>query len=64
MAAPRHSENGTCPHCGKATDIDFRPFCSRRCANLDLAKWLGEEYRVPSVEPPDDIEQMFEEGDL
>jgi endogenous inhibitor of DNA gyrase (YacG/DUF329 family) len=36
----------TCPICGKATEQAWRPFCSRRCADLDLAKWLGEGYRI------------------
>ncbi len=25
----------------------FRPFCSRRCADIDLGRWFGEEYRIP-----------------
>jgi hypothetical protein len=36
----------TCPICGKATEKAWRPFCSRRCADVDLAKWLGEGYRI------------------
>ena len=29
------------------------PFCSRRCQQIDLAKWLTGEYRIPTNEPPD-----------
>lgn len=37
----------TCPSCGKPADPKYRPFCSRRCADLDLARWLNESYRLP-----------------
>jgi endogenous inhibitor of DNA gyrase (YacG/DUF329 family) len=43
-----------CPVCGKAADIEMRPFCSKRCADLDLAKWLDGDYRVPTDEAPSD----------
>lgn len=42
-----------CPGCGKPTDEKFRPFCSKRCADIDLGRWLKESYRVPSDEQPD-----------
>jgi len=43
-----------CPICGKAVATqDYRPFCSKRCADVDLGNWLGERYAVPAVEPPD-----------
>lgn len=38
----------TCPICGKAVDADYRPFCSRRCADVDLGRWLTEGYRIPA----------------
>jgi len=28
----------------------FRPFCSRRCADIDLGRWLDESYRIPAAE--------------
>ena len=43
----------TCPICAKATDPKYRPFCSRRCADIDLGKWLTERYTIP-VEAWDD----------
>ena len=39
-----------CPMCGRPTEARFRPFCSRRCADLDLQRWLSGAYAVPSVE--------------
>ncbi|WP_319826060.1 DNA gyrase inhibitor YacG [Thalassovita sp.] len=49
----------TCPICKKPSDPVYRPFCSKRCADVDLAKWLGGEYAVPSNDP-EDIEKAIE----
>ena len=48
---------GKCPICGKATDSSYRPFCSKRCADVDLQRWLSGGYAIPAVENengPDD----------
>jgi len=45
-----------CPMCGKATAEKFKPFCSARCRTIDLGKWLGEGYRLPTDEIPDESE--------
>ena len=37
---------GKCPICGKLADAKLQPFCSARCADIDLGRWLGETYRV------------------
>jgi uncharacterized protein len=42
-----------CPICGRAATLATRPFCSKRCADVDLARWLGEAYRVPATEEDD-----------
>lgn len=42
-----------CPVCGKPTVADYRPFCSRRCADVDLGRWLTGSYRVPTAEAPE-----------
>lgn len=39
---------GKCPICKKAAVVEHRPFCSKRCAKVDLGRWLGEVYRVPA----------------
>jgi endogenous inhibitor of DNA gyrase (YacG/DUF329 family) len=36
-----------CPICGKPQDTRFKPFCSRRCADLDLGQWLKGGYAIP-----------------
>jgi uncharacterized protein len=51
----------SCPTCGKASHVKFRPFCSQRCKDLDLSRWLNEEYRVPVVEE-DPLEDELEDG--
>lgn len=43
----------TCPICGRPTTPRYRPFCSKRCADVDLGKWFGGAYAVPSNEPED-----------
>lgn len=44
-----------CPQCGKPAVKDYAPFCSKRCADVDLARWFREDYRIPVQEPvPDD----------
>ncbi|MFN3575694.1 MAG: DNA gyrase inhibitor YacG [Tabrizicola sp.] len=37
-----------CPICGKPAVPSYRPFCSRRCADVDLGRWLTEGYRIPA----------------
>ncbi|WP_170327929.1 DNA gyrase inhibitor YacG [Ruegeria arenilitoris] len=43
----------SCPICGEDTVVKFRPFCSKRCADIDLAKWLNGSYAVPSQREED-----------
>ena len=42
----------SCPICGKPAATPHGAFCSKRCADLDLGRWLGEGYRIPSAEKP------------
>jgi endogenous inhibitor of DNA gyrase (YacG/DUF329 family) len=39
-----------CPICGRPAEQRFRPFCSRRCADVDLSRWLSGTYAIPAVE--------------
>lgn len=44
-----------CPICGKLAVERYRPFCSARCADVDLNRWLSGVYAIPVVEeaPPE-----------
>ena len=46
-----------CAVCGKSVDAKYRPFCTKRCADIDLGRWLKEGYRVPTREAPTDEEE-------
>ena len=43
-----------CPVCGKPPVETFQPFCSRRCADVDLNRWLSGVYAVPVKEEEDE----------
>ena len=53
-----------CPICSKPQLVRHKPFCSERCANIDLARWLGGSYRIPlcTEEPRDgsDSERTYD----
>jgi uncharacterized protein len=40
-----------CVRCAKPVEARFRPFCSQRCADIDLGAWVSGAYRVPTDEP-------------
>ena len=44
-----------CPMCGKPSLDQTRPFCSSRCANLDLGRWLDGKYRILTDETSNDV---------
>jgi endogenous inhibitor of DNA gyrase (YacG/DUF329 family) len=43
-----------CPVCGKPSVAAARPFCSTRCADVDLGRWLTGQYRIPG--PPAELD--------
>jgi endogenous inhibitor of DNA gyrase (YacG/DUF329 family) len=45
---------GRCPVCGKPRSETFRPFCSKRCAHVDLNRWLSGVYRIETKEEPEE----------
>lgn len=54
----------SCPICAAETHQDYKPFCSKRCADVDLGRWLGGSYAIPSRDPEDQeklAEAMIEE---
>ena len=51
-----------CPMCEKPTEAKWRPFCSKRCADVDLGNWMTGAYAAPSEDPlsESDVEQILE----
>lgn len=47
---------GRCPICKDETEQAFRPFCSSRCADIDLGKWMTGSYAIPVTEHTGDSE--------
>lgn len=46
-----------CPECRRASTRESYPFCSERCRNLDLSRWLTGAYAIPVA----DDESMADE---
>lgn len=46
-----------CPICDKPTVEAYKPFCSKRCADVDLARWFNGVYTTPAVEMDDEVEE-------
>ncbi|MDP3173930.1 MAG: DNA gyrase inhibitor YacG [Phenylobacterium sp.] len=42
-----------CPICRKPVEPEYRPFCSKRCADVDLQRWMVGAYAVPASEEDD-----------
>ena len=53
----------SCPICGKPVDPEFKPFCSKRCADLDLHRWLSGVYAIPTKDDEDEDGERPAEGE-
>jgi len=68
MKAAKEAKSVACPICGKDAAARFAPFCSARCKQIDLNRWLSEVYVVPgddgpaNSDEPDPSEQGGEPG--
>jgi endogenous inhibitor of DNA gyrase (YacG/DUF329 family) len=52
-----------CPICGNPRDADYPPFCSKRCSDVDLGRWLKGDYAIPVLADDDeDGEQARADG--
>jgi endogenous inhibitor of DNA gyrase (YacG/DUF329 family) len=60
---PESADSKGCPVCGKPVEERWRPFCSKRCADVDLHRWLSGRYAVPVVENEDDVTTVPKPGD-
>jgi uncharacterized protein len=47
---------GRCPICKAPTVTTYRPFCSARCRDVDLSRWLRGGYAIPGAEPAEGVE--------
>ncbi len=54
-------ERKTCAICGKPRDQRYDPFCSKRCADVDLHRWLSGVYVVPGGETASDAPEGEED---
>jgi endogenous inhibitor of DNA gyrase (YacG/DUF329 family) len=54
MISPPLAPDRQCPICGKPVLEQFRPFCSRRCGDVDLNRWMSGVYAIPVRETDDD----------
>jgi endogenous inhibitor of DNA gyrase (YacG/DUF329 family) len=45
-----------CPICGRPATAEARPFCSRRCADVDLQRWLSGRYAIPASDDEADAD--------
>ena len=64
MSAPDDTPARRCAICSKPQDPKFRPFCSKRCADIDLGRWLKGNYVIPGRDadegdqaPSNDVEE-------
>jgi len=44
----QNQKQAACPICGKPSEPRYRPFCSARCADIDLGRWFAGVYRLPA----------------
>jgi endogenous inhibitor of DNA gyrase (YacG/DUF329 family) len=51
--APRKQAARKCPICGKPATEASKPFCSERCRDVDLNRWLSDSYRIPAARDDD-----------
>ena len=51
------------PICGRAPEKEFRPFCSKRCADIDLGRWFNENYVVPEPIDPETVDIQRNQDD-
>ena len=53
-AKDKSTHTKPCPTCGAPAIFETFPFCSRRCADIDLGRWFQGAYAIPAVDAADD----------
>jgi endogenous inhibitor of DNA gyrase (YacG/DUF329 family) len=61
MADP--TKSNACPICGKPADAERKPFCSKRCADVDLHRWFSGVYAAPVTADEEEDERREETGE-
>jgi endogenous inhibitor of DNA gyrase (YacG/DUF329 family) len=52
------AEGAKCPICGRPVEPRHKPFCSKRCADVDLSRWLTGSYVVAGAAPEEEEDEM------
>jgi endogenous inhibitor of DNA gyrase (YacG/DUF329 family) len=60
--SPSLAPEKPCPICGKPGTERFRPFCSKRCADIDLHRWLSGVYAVPAKDEEEEDGRPEDKG--
>ena len=50
----RTAKGKPCPICGKPATESSKPFCSERCRDVDLNRWLSNSYKIPAARNDDE----------
>jgi endogenous inhibitor of DNA gyrase (YacG/DUF329 family) len=53
-----------CPICHRPSEAKYRPFCSRRCADIDLGRWMTGSYAIPSEDAVENDPEAPEQTSL
>ena len=64
MSSPSETRK-KCAICSRPVQERYKPFCSQRCANIDLGRWLNEAYRIPAkleVDNDEDVPDQAPKG--
>ena len=57
-ASPKPAPLRPCPVCGKPGNAAHKPFCSARCRQVDLGRWLAGDYAIPARETDEDTDEV------
>nr|WP_068088417.1 DNA gyrase inhibitor YacG [Pseudovibrio stylochi] len=55
----RKKQKPKCPICKQPATDGFKPFCSDRCKNIDLNRWLSDSYAIPASSEEQDPEELI-----
>ncbi|WP_417259611.1 DNA gyrase inhibitor YacG [Celeribacter sp.] len=55
----------SCPVCKQESVAAYRPFCSKRCADIDLGRWMNGSYAIPSEREfdPEEVAKALQEAE-